>query len=131
MGGAAVRFIANNPLQRHPARTAKEKAAAMLMLRHPAVFLAALLVSWPSLASPELARSKNCVACHHAERRMIGPPYNAIAQRYANDAAAVRTLSERIVAGGGGNWGPMAMPPQANISPEEAETLARWILSQQ
>jgi cytochrome c len=98
---------------------------------HVAAVLGALAVSSPALASPELARSKNCVACHHAERRMIGPAYNAIAQRYANDSAAVRTLSERIVAGGSGSWGPMPMPPQPTVSPEQAEALARWILSQQ
>lgn len=94
-----------------------------------ALVLAALVISSPALASAELARSKNCVACHHAERRMIGPAYNLIAARYANDSAAVETLAGRIMAGGGGNWGPMPMPPQPNLSREDAETLARWIVT--
>ncbi len=98
-------------------------------LRHLAIALAVLVFAPDALASPELARSKNCVACHSAERRMIGPPYNAIAARYANDADAVRALSERVIAGGGGNWGQMPMPAQTNVSKEEAETLVRWILS--
>lgn len=91
--------------------------------------LVALVVSSPVLASAELARSRNCVACHHAERRMIGPAYNLIAARYANDSGAVEALAGRIMAGGGGNWGPMAMPAQPNLSREDAEALARWILS--
>jgi cytochrome c len=101
------------------------------LLRHLPLVVAALLISSEASASAELARSRNCVACHHAERRMIGPAYSAIAARYANDATAIRTLSERILAGGGGNWGPMPMPAQPAVSPEEAEALARWILSQQ
>jgi cytochrome c len=109
------------------------KAVPMLDLRHLAVALAvalgALLVSPEAFASDELARSKNCVACHSAERRMIGPSYAAIAARYANDDSAVRTLSERILAGTGGNWGQMPMPAQSNLSQDEAEALVRWILS--
>lgn len=91
----------------------------------------ALLASPAAFASPELARSKNCVACHHIERKMIGPAYKAVAERYGKDEAATRTLSERIVKGGGGVWGQMPMPPQPTVSPEEADALAKWILSQQ
>lgn len=100
----------------------------MIACRHLAIALAALLASSPALASPELARAKNCVACHSAERRMIGPPYTAIAGRYANDEANVRTLRDRVLAGTSGNWGQMPMPPQS-LTPEEAETLVSWILS--
>ena len=105
------------------------KALPMIAFRRLALVLAALVMSSPALASAELARSKNCVACHHAERRMIGPAYNLIASRYANESGAVETLTERIIAGTGGNWGPMAMPAQPNLSREEAEALIRWILS--
>jgi cytochrome c len=85
----------------------------------------------PALASPELARSKNCVACHHVERKMIGPSYKAVAERYAKDEAALPKLSEKVIKGGAGNWGPTPMPAQANVTPTEAEALIKWILSQQ
>ena len=78
-----------------------------------------------------MAKSKNCVACHSVERKMIGPSYKAVAERYGKDESAIKVLSEKIVTGGGGNWGPMPMPPQAGVSPEEAEALVKWILSQQ
>lgn len=107
------------------------KAVPMIDVRHLAVVLTALLVPAEAFASADLARSKNCVACHAAERRMIGPPYKDIAVRYANDSAAVRVLSEKILAGGSGNWGQMPMPPQSNLSQEEVEALVRWILSHQ
>lgn len=106
------------------------KAVPMRHVRHLVIVLTALVVASGASASPDLARSKNCVACHHAERRMIGPPYTAIAARYADDSAAVATLSQRIREGGGGNWGPMPMPAQTGLSQDDAEALARWILTQ-
>jgi cytochrome c len=104
----------------------------MLEVRRLAAFaLAAVLPASAAVASADLAKSKNCVACHHVERKMVGPAYKAVAARYANDDAAVKALSEKVIKGGGGNWGPMAMPPQPGVSPEEAEALVKWILSQQ
>ena len=96
-----------------------------------AASFAALLTSSAAFASAELARSKNCVACHHVERKMIGPAYKAVAERYGKDESAIKVLSEKIVTGGSGNWGQMPMPPQSGVSPEEAEALVKWILSHQ
>jgi cytochrome c len=103
----------------------------MVSIRHVAATALVLLVSTPVLASPELARSKNCVACHHPERKMIGPAYKAIAERYAKDDTATKTLTEKVIKGGAGSWGQTPMPPQANLSPADAEILVKWILSQQ
>ena len=103
----------------------------MADIRHVTATALALLVSSSAVASPELARSKNCVACHHVERKMIGPAYKAIAERYAKDESAINTLSEKVIKGGAGNWGQTPMPPQATVTPVEAETLVKWILSQQ
>ena len=96
-----------------------------------AASVAALLTSSAALASPELAKTKNCVACHSVERKMIGPSYKAVAERYGKDEAALKVLSEKIVKGGGGVWGQLPMPPQPTVSAEEAETLAKWIMSLQ
>jgi cytochrome c len=95
-----------------------------------AAVLAVLVSSSPAFASPELARSKNCVACHHLERKMIGPAFKAVAERYGKDEAAIKTLSEKVVKGGGGVWGQPPMPPQPAVSPEDAEILVKWILAQ-
>ncbi len=102
----------------------------MIDFRRLAALFVALVTASPALASADLARSKNCIACHHAERRMIGPAYTVIATRYAGDSAAAGRLAERIISGGSGNWGQMPMPAQTNLSREEADVLARWILSQ-
>jgi cytochrome c len=102
----------------------------LMVVRYVAASALALLLCSPALASPELARSKNCTACHHVERKMIGPAYKAIAERYANDEAAAGKLSEKVIKGGAGSWGQTPMPPQASVTPADAETLVKWILSQ-
>lgn len=96
-----------------------------------AASFATLLTSSAAFASAELAKSKNCVACHHVERKMIGPSYKAMVERYGKDETAIKVLSEKIVKGGGGVWGQLPMPPQPSVSPQEAETLVKWILSHQ
>jgi cytochrome c len=103
----------------------------MFNVRYVVATVVALFVSSSAFGSPELARSKNCVACHHVERKMIGPAYKAMAERYVKDEAAVAKLSEKIIKGGTGSWGQTPMPPQASVTPAEAEILVKWILSQQ
>lgn len=103
----------------------------MFDVRYVTATVVAFLVSSSAFGSPELAKSKNCVACHHVERKMIGPAYKAVAERYVKDDAAVPKLSEKVIKGGVGSWGQTPMPPQASVTPAEAETLVKWILSQQ
>lgn len=104
----------------------------MIDVRSLVAGISALLVlPAAAIANPDLARAKNCVACHHVERKMNGPPYKAISEKYAGDEAAAKTLAEKVRKGGGGVWGPMAMPAQPNVTPEEAEALVKWILTPQ
>ena len=103
----------------------------MVNIRYITATGIALFLSSSALASPELARSKNCVACHHLEQKIIGPSFKAIAERYAKDDTALAKLSAKVIAGGGGSWGDTPMPAQASVTPAEAETLVKWILSLQ
>ena len=76
-----------------------------------------------------LARKKNCMACHTVDKKIVGPSYKDVARRYAGQKDAEARLAEKIVKGGKGAWGEVPMPPNATVKPDEAETLARWILS--
>jgi cytochrome c len=62
---------------------------------------------------------------------MNGPAYKAVTERYAKDESAIKTLSEKVIRGGSGNWGQSPMPPQPTVSPADAEALVKWILSLQ
>ena len=90
--------------------------------------LAAAAFCTPALANLQLAQKNACVACHQAERKLVGPSYAEIAKRYAGQANAVATLAESIRKGGSGKWGPVPMPAQPNLSEADARTLAEWVL---
>ena len=74
-----------------------------------------------------MARS-DCSACHRNDTRLAGPSFREIARRYAGRDVVDR-LSEKIIAGGKGAWGEAAMPPHPSLTPAEAATLARYVLS--
>lgn len=76
-----------------------------------------------------LAQTKNCLACHAIDKKLMGPSYKDVAAKYAGDATAEAKLIAKIKAGGAGVWGPIPMPPNA-ITDEEGKTLVQWILSQ-
>ena len=84
----------------------------------------------PALATPQLATAKNCMACHAAERKLVGPSYKDIAKRYAGQADAVDKLAAKIIRGGAGAWGAVPMPANPQVSEAEAKQLVNWILAQ-
>ena len=91
--------------------------------------LLAALVATQSWASPELAQQKTCIACHAADRKLVGPSYKDIAAKYAGQPQAAALLAEKIVRGGVGVWGAVPMPANPKVSAAEAKQLAVWILS--
>lgn len=81
-------------------------------------------------ASADLAKAKNCTACHAVDKKLIGPAYKDIAAKYGNDKDAVANLSKKVREGGVGVWGQIPMPANPQVSAEEANTLVKWVLSQ-
>ncbi len=88
-----------------------------------------LAVSTPALADMALANSKNCMACHAVEKKLVGPSYKDIATKYAGQADAVDKLSGKVIKGGAGAWGPVPMPANAQVSDADAKKLVAWILA--
>ncbi len=86
-------------------------------------------VSTPALADMALATSKNCMACHAVDKKLVGPSYKDIATKYAGQADAVDKLAGKVVKGGSGAWGPVPMPANAQINEADAKKLVAWILA--
>ncbi len=92
--------------------------------------LVAALASGAVMATPEeLAKSKNCLACHSVDNKLVGPSYKDVAKKYAGQKDAEDKLVQKVLKGGSGTWGPMAMPPNTQVTDAEAHTLVKWILS--
>jgi cytochrome c len=53
-----------------------------------------------------------------------------VAKKYAGDKGAEAKLIAKVKAGGSGVWGPIPMPPNAQVSDADVKTLVKWILSQ-
>lgn len=70
----------------------------------------------------------DCATCHRVEEKLTGPPFREIANKYAGVDTAVEYLSKKIIAGGSGVWGQVAMAPHPNLTEEEAKALARYVL---
>lgn len=94
------------------------------------LFSVLLAASNPSWASQELAQKKNCMACHAVAKKIVGPSFQDVATKYAGQKDAASLLAQKIIKGGSGVWGPVPMPPNSSVTPDEAKILATWVLSQ-
>ena len=88
-----------------------------------------IAVTTPALADMALATSKNCMACHAVDKKLVGPSYKDIAAKYAGQADAVDKLAGKVVKGGSGAWGPVPMPANAQVNDADAKKLVAWILA--
>jgi cytochrome c len=81
---------------------------------------ATTLLAAPAMADMALAKSKNCMACHAVDRKLVGPSYKDVAAKYAGDAAAADKLAAKIMKGGSGVWGAIPMPANPQVSALES-----------
>ena len=93
------------------------------------IFAASALVAAPAFANPELPQKKNCLACHAIDKKVLGPAYKDVAAKYAGQKDAVDKLSQKVLKGGAGVWGPVPMPANTQVSEAEAKQLVQWILT--
>ena len=94
-----------------------------------AAVAAGLLSASPAFASEALAKSKNCMACHAVDKKLVGPAYKEVAAKYAGQPDAVATLATKVQKGGVGVWGKVPMPPNAQVNDADAKALVEWVLS--
>jgi cytochrome c len=90
---------------------------------------AAVLLAAPAWADENLAKNKNCMACHALDKKLVGPSYKEVAAKYGAEKDAVEKLAVKIQKGGTGVWGAIPMPANPQVSDAEAKTLATWVLT--
>ena len=88
------------------------------------------LASSSAMANADLAKAKNCMACHAVANKLVGPAYKDVAAKYAGQKDAEAKLAAKVLKGGSGAWGAVPMPANPQVSEAEAKTLVKWILSQ-
>ena len=85
--------------------------------------------SQAAMANADLAKGKNCMACHAVGSKLVGPAFNDVAAKYAGQKDAEDKLVQKVLKGGSGAWGPIPMPANPQVSDAEAHTLVKWILA--
>lgn len=95
--------------------------------------MASALASHSALAADaglDLAKAKNCLACHAVATKLVGPAYKDVAAKYAGQKDAEAKLVTKVIKGGSGTWGAIPMPANPQVSEAEAHTLVKWVLAQ-
>ena len=77
----------------------------------------------------DIMKKAGCIACHAAEKKMVGPSYKDIAAKYKGQNATAQ-LIERVRKGSSGVFGPVPMPPTqpAKINDADLKTVIEAIL---
>ena len=83
-----------------------------------------------AMANADLAKAKNCMACHAVATKLVGPAYKDVAAKYAGQKDAEAKLTAKVLKGGSGAWGAVPMPANPQVTAAEARTLTKWILAQ-
>jgi cytochrome c len=76
-----------------------------------------------------LIEKNDCLTCHKLDQKVIGPAYTDVANKYTASPAVIDTLANKIIKGGSGNWGNIAMSPHPNLSMTDAQDMVKYILS--
>jgi cytochrome c len=95
-----------------------------------AALAAGFTLAAPAQADEALAKKHNCLACHQVDKKVVGPSYKDIANKYRGQADAQAKLAEKVKKGGVGVWGQVPMPPNAAVPDGDVQKLVSWVLSQ-
>ena len=77
----------------------------------------------------KLIAKSDCIGCHKLDKKLIGPSYLDIAKKYPSNEKNVAYLSGKIIKGGSGVWGSIPMSAHASLKKNDANSMAKYILS--
>ena len=82
-------------------------------------------------AMSDFVRSNGCFSCHSVGEKIVGPAFQSVSAKYADDKDAVANLMQSVRNGSIGKWSSrMAMPPHPSISDDDLKKLVTWVLAQ-
>ena len=112
------------PAQPAPASPTAEQAA-------PALPAESALAQYAQAGLPDTLIKDGCYSCHDVNGARIGPPLRAVAGLYRADPQAVDKLTQKIIHGGGGVWGPTPMIAHPQLDDAQARAMVEAILKLQ
>jgi cytochrome c len=93
------------------------------------IVAAGLMVAGSAMATdmPAVAKKNNCTACHAVDKKVVGPAWKAVADKYKGDAAAWDKVAAKVKKGGSGAWGSMPMPANPKVSDADMAEIIGFI----
>jgi cytochrome c len=76
-----------------------------------------------------LVATSDCLTCHKINEKLTGPSYADIANKYEPTKENIEMLAGKIIKGGSGNWGSIPMTPHDGMPEDEAQAMAKYVLS--
>ena len=90
----------------------------------------AMAASNPALAQAHATlEGANCMRCHGIDRKFVGPSFLQVSEKYRAQSDAQAYIASKIREGSVGVWGNTIMPRHPQVTQEQAESMAMWILS--
>lgn len=77
----------------------------------------------------KLIDASDCKACHAVDKKSVGPSYKEVALKYKDDDKAPDALAKKVISGGGGVWGEVAMSAHPQLAEGDAREMVKYILS--
>ena len=76
-----------------------------------------------------LFTKSDCLTCHKMDVKLVGPAYYDVAKKYPATDANYEMLANKVIAGGSGVWGQVAMAPHPALAHADAKKIVEYILS--
>ena len=78
-----------------------------------------------------LLRTKNCLACHAYEKKLVGPSFADVKINVAKRGTTAEALATKVMKGGSGVYGPIPMPANPQINAQDALTITKWLTAKE
>lgn len=75
-----------------------------------------------------LVKQSDCPSCHMVDRKIVGPAYNDVSEKYELNDENVGILASRVITGSVSIWGEIPMPAHPTLSKEDAELMVKYVL---
>jgi cytochrome c len=76
-----------------------------------------------------IMEKSDCKTCHALDKKIIGPAFTDVSNKYKNDPGASQYLSKKIREGGSGIWGETTMAAHPDMPERDVAEIVHYILS--
>ena len=83
-----------------------------------------------AMDAKSLLAKNTCLGCHAVDKKVVGPAFHDVAERYRKNPQGMETIMANIKNGGSGKWASTPMPPFTALSDADLKTLATFVLNQ-